>query len=149
MLNLTVYLDFSPEIENLFQSQALEIESIIKEANLTINLRYGPLQFQNEKNRSKDIVPIIIASSAGLAALVLSLSRLLDSYFNRPHFFEWDELEEIRENDRLIRDASGNPVWKIKRKHVVITTEQLKDEHSMEFGAGIKGIVLKVKSAKK
>lgn len=143
MENITIYVDseYSSEIESLVKQ--VESDAIVKHGVLSV------LGNEEAPARSKDIVPIIIASSAAAAALLFSISKLLDSYFNRSHIFEWDELEEVKENGELVKDQDGNPIWKTKRKQALMSPERLKDTSSIEFSAGLKGVLLKISSSKK
>lgn len=149
MSMITVYLNIEPEIESLLLQQNITLENLVHEINQEINLSYGKVSFENEELQSKDILPIIVASSAGLTAVLFAISNLLDTYFHRPHHYEWDELEELRENGVIVKDALGNPVWKLKRHHELISPQQLSQENAVEFEAGINSLVLRVLSSKK
>lgn len=145
---LTTYIEMSPELVNLLQQKNISFDNIVFQSNQDVDLFFQPLNFFNDEARSKDIVPVIVASSAALSAVFLCLSNLLTTYFNRPHFYEWDELEEIYDSGgRILKDDAGNPIWKIKRHHKVIYPEQLKKIHSLEFNSGIVGMVLRIFSS--
>lgn len=144
-----VYLDISADISDLLSHKSITLEDFLQQAIKESPISFGPLLLSgDEKNRSKDIVPIIIVSSIGLSAILLSLSSLLESYFHRPHYYEWDELEELREKGKIIKDKKGNPIWKTRRHHKVVFTSQRKEKNSIDFETGLKGIILHITSDK-
>lgn len=149
MNSISVYLDIAPDLQDVLLKLSVTIESLIETTVPETQVSYGVMPlFDNDTPRSKDIVPIIAVTATGLSMIMISLSKLLGSYLRRPHVYEWDEIEELRDNGEIVRDAYGNPIWKSIRKHAILDPGELKDDCSIEFNAGTKGIVFRIDISK-
>jgi len=149
MDTINMYIDIDPELTGLLNKQGITLEQVVQNKFPHLKINYGTLPEPEQNDQTKDVVPIIIASSAAISAIIYAISKLLDTYYHRPHYCEWDELEEIKENDKIMKDKNGNPVYKVKRQHKIFSPESKNNQDSLEVDAGIKGVVLRVSSKTK
>ena len=120
------------------------LQDIVPKACSSAKLAFQPLVFEGDAARSKDIVPIILASSAGIAAVLLALSNFLSTYIRRPHHYEWSELEEVNPLEQTVKKPSTISVWKMCRKHALLEPQQLASERQITIKAGITGVYIKL-----
>lgn len=147
MNEIYVYLDIS---EELLPTNPINLEDIIRENNSKAILKYESNPFENgRKERSKDIVPVILAASASVYAIVYAISRLVDTLTHKPHIIEYEELEELREKGKIVYNKEGNPIWKQTKKYTILEPKQLKERTEMDIQVGVKGVVFRIKTDKK
>jgi hypothetical protein len=100
--------------------------------------------------RTKNVVPIILASAGGASAILFAVSHCLKTWLNRPIYESWEELEEIRdENGKIMVDKDGNPRMKKVRKHVLVEPGKTDKKEKIDLKAGLTGIVLGMNTEEK
>lgn len=105
-----IYLDFSEDIRNLLAEEDIRVQDLLNEAGISATVRFEALPPEHGEERTRDLVPIIMASSvaavslsAAVAIITSAISRALERRAVRPRYVEY--LEE-----KPIVDAKGNPV---------------------------------------
>ena len=140
---LDAFLSISTEISVAIGTPDILVGEA-KKFDSNAKIRFSTFHLEGEEARNKDIVPVIVATSAGLVGVLLAVSHLLKTYFRRPLRCEWEELEEIRENGEVLKDADGLPVWRIVKKHALLDLKQLNTKQDLDLSAGIDGIHFKL-----
>lgn len=148
MDQLFAYIEMPEELSDYLTKSKTTFENLLNELEERVQVKYGPLLIEGAEHRSKDLTTIIIVSAAGLSAVLYSLSTLLDTVFNRPHHYEWDELEELREGNKVKVDDNGHPIWRVRRNHKMLRPPKSKNQHALEFESGVNGLSFRIKSSK-
>ena len=141
-----IFLELSEDIEKIFLENSITIEEILDREGLEAEVTTGTAPYQSEKQaRTKDLVTIILASSAAVAAVCFAISQILHEVFNKPHLVEIYECDELRDdNNEILLDDKGKPLLKPKKRYELIESQK---NRNMEFNLGIKnGIVIKINS---
>ena len=146
MEETTIYLELSEDIEELLSENDISIEDILERENIEANVSGGVAAYQSEEGaRTKDVVTIILAGSAAVAAISFAISQVLHEIYNKPHFVEICENEEIRDAEgNIMFDKDGKPQFKPVKRYELIEPQKKRE---LEFSVGLKnGVVIKVKS---
>ncbi len=141
-----IYLELSEEIEELLSENKISIEEILERENIEAEVNSGAAPYQTEEGaRTKDVVTIILAGSAAVAAISFAISQVLHEIYNKPHFVEICENEEIRDAEGIVLlDKDGKPQLKPVKRYELLETQKKRE---LEFNVGLKnGVVIKVKS---
>lgn len=149
MSKTKIYLELAKEIEELMADNEISIEEILEREHIEAEVTSGVVPYQSEEGaRTKDIVTIILASSAAVAAIGFAFSQVLHEVSNKPHLIEFYENEELRDADgKILIDGDGKPQLKPVKKYEFVESQRTRD---IEFSFGLKnGIVIKMKSGAK
>jgi len=139
------FLEFSHEIKDFLNENKINIRDLLNKSEIDFFISFG-VSPSHESKRSKDLIPIIIASSAALFTLCLSLNQLLRTIYNKPTVVEVIELEEIKEGDNILKDEHGQPILKEKKRYEIMETSKKELENYLEFSISLKnGVLLKIK----
>lgn len=145
MPEVRVFLDLPLEMQRMLSANSISIDDLLRRDGINCPVVFGALPNRGTENVSKTLVPIILASSAGVAVIIYALSRIFESIYSKPHVFEWDELEEVRENGRLLLDSNGTPCMRVVKRHQLIQPQRPQVKHELELQIGIQGVVCRVK----
>lgn len=145
-----IYLNFSEDLRTLFDEQDIRIQDVLQEAGINAEVRFEALPPVHPGERTRDLVPVILASSAAavsfaatVAIITSAISKLLDRKAARPRYVEY-----LRE--KPILDAKGNPLLDKDGKvqtiqepiHTFVEPRNLNEENfKVEIGL-TKGIVI-------
>jgi len=143
-----IYLELSPEDEELLNTNNLTISDIINEAGIDGEVEYGVLPFSYENEaRTKDIIPIILAASFSVVAISYAITKVLSIIYNRPRLVKIYENELIKDHKgKLLLDKEGKPQYRQVEKYQLLVVKDEKIEN-LEFSSNLSdGIVLKISS---
>jgi hypothetical protein len=81
MSDTKIYLDLSKEIQQLLADNKMSIADILQNENIEVSdIIEGVMPQESEEGaRTKDVVPIILASSAAVAVIGFTISNLLNT----------------------------------------------------------------------
>ncbi|MDM8565821.1 hypothetical protein QUF74_09220 [Candidatus Halobeggiatoa sp. HSG11] len=81
MSDTKIYLDLSEEIQQLFADNEIDIANVLQDDNVEVSsVTVGVMPEESEEGaRNKDLVPIILASSASVAAIGFTISKILNT----------------------------------------------------------------------
>jgi hypothetical protein len=77
-----IYLDLSEDIQRLLADNEITIEQILQQENIEVeNVTEGviPDEFEEKGVRTKDLVPLILASSALIASIGFAISKVVNT----------------------------------------------------------------------
>ncbi len=146
-----VYVSMSDDILAWMADNDLSIQDVLDKAGIDAEVDEGVLPTAGDAgSRTKDVVPIILADGAAITAVLMAVSHFMRSWWNRPIYETWDELEEIRDPDgNVLLDKDGNPRMKMVRKHVLIEPGKNDRKEKINLQAGLKGLIFGISSEQK
>jgi hypothetical protein len=146
-----IYLDLSEDILAWMADNGLSIEDVLEKEGIDAEVVEGVIPVDGQSGgRTKNVVPIILASAGGASAILFAVSHCLKTWLNRPIYESWEELEEIRdENGKIMVDKDGNPRMKTVRKHVLVEPGKTDKKEKIDLKAGLTGIVLGMNTEEK
>lgn len=149
MSNQKIYLNLSNEIQQSFAENSISITDILEQNNIDLNVEYGIMpNSQEEGSRTKDLVPIILASSVAILSISMAISQILSVVYDKPHFVEyWAEEELKNSNGDILLDKDGNPQTKLVQKYELI--EATKKDKEKKLGISTGNIMIKFSSKEK
>ena len=152
MSQTKIYLDLSDEFKQLLSDNETEIKDILLQENIDADVTYGVIPQEVEEGaRSKDLVAIILASSAAVISISFAISKILNTLYNKPHLlgiYEYEELRDDKGNALLSRE--GKPRLKMVKRYELIEPRREQRRTDMKFSFGItSGIVIKFSSEEK
>ncbi|KPA16258.1 hypothetical protein MHK_003531 [Candidatus Magnetomorum sp. HK-1] len=151
MSSIKIYLALSLEAKQILLDNKISIEDILNRELIEVdNIIEGVLPFQTDANaRSKDIVTIILASSAAVATIGFAISQILQELHKKPYLVEIYENEELRDADGnvILNDYDGKLEFKPVKRYALIEPRPEQRKRELEINFGLKnGIVVKIKS---
>ena len=152
MSNTKLYLDLSNDIQQSITKNKVNISDILERQGIDNKVSHEALPYMTKSGgRSKDLATVIIASGASLFLIGLAISQVLKTIYRKPHFVEYYELLEIRdENGNLLLDKWGNPQFKLSKKFELIEPREEDANQFMELNWNTEnGLVLKFGSSEK
>lgn len=147
MGEIVAFLKFAPDVEDPLVLSGLSLDELIARSAEGISVTYGPRLIDSDNSRTKDLLPVIVAAGATISGVVVALTALLNAFFNRPHYSEWEELEELTEDGKIVRDQAGNPIWKLKRRQALIEPRSRTITSSTDFHLNPAGIMVRIFSS--
>lgn len=132
-----IYLDLPPEAVLALSEGRIDLPVLLAKDAIEVRQHYDALPEAGaaQPYRSKDIVPVLVAASAGLSMTILALARLLDTIYHRPRVFEIEELARSEDDG-----------WHVTHTHVIAEPNPASGTVGFEFRAGIRGVVLRMRS---
>lgn len=150
MSKTKIYLKLSSEVENILADNEMNIEDILESNNIELDeiTRIVSPYHSEEDARSKDLVTLIVASSASIATIGFTLSKVLKEFFRKPQIVEiYENRELLDQHGNLIFDDSGNPIFKPVKRYEILQPEQNSSKYDFEFSFGLKnGFLIRLKS---
>jgi len=150
MQQIKIYLEFSDELQEVLDDNGISIEDILEQEEIDADVTYGVMPAQAEEGaRSKDIVTIIIASSALVLAIGAAISKILSTYHRKPHLVEYEEVVVLRDGKgKALKDKDGNPLVERVKRYELLEPRATDSEQNL----GIKwkdGLVIGFSSSEK
>lgn len=140
MQKIEVRIEIPEEIDRLFHENSVEVLDSIRSCHASCEVVHDYADVDEGAGRPKDAVPLILASATAVSAVIYAVSRLIDVVTHRPFIAEWEELEELLSDGKIVKDKHGRPLMRAVRKHIVLEPSKQKYEGRIEFAAGIKGV---------
>ena len=146
-----IYLDLSPDILAWMADNGLSIEDVLEKEGIDAEVVEGVMPGDDQTgSRTKNVVPIILASAGAVSAILFAVSHCMRSWLNRPIYESWEELVEIRdENGKVMLDNQGNPQMKTVRKHILVEPGKTDKKEKIDLKAGLTGLVLGMNTEEK
>lgn len=156
MKKAKIYLEFSKEVEEALLENG-GVGTCVKEALEGAKIDEAEIMedeagYQNEFGvRDKDIVTIILVSTAALAGASISISHLISSIRGLPTFVVYNELEPIVDNKgKILCDSEGKPIMRKIKKFIKKDPQKNAVEKSFEVGFSLEnGLVIKFTNSEK
>ncbi|MEK7992025.1 MAG: hypothetical protein VSS52_013525 [Thiotrichaceae bacterium] len=144
------YFEFSDDIQQILQDNAIELDDIVQQEQIDAEVENGILPFSQQGARSKAIVPIILATGAVATGVIFSVSRLIRTLHEKPMYVSFFEPVEIRDADgNIMTDENGKPYIKLVKRFEILEPDSAKYDKNLELNFGLdKGIVVKFSSKK-
>lgn len=143
-----IFIELSGKLKNALDENGMSLENILRNANIEAAINYEKAPYSSTKeSRTKDLVPVILASSALVATIGFTISKILNTLYNEPYFVEYYEYEVLKDNGRIVRNDEGNPIMQLVKKYALI--EPRKEHRKDEFEFSINsdhGVVIKFKA---
>ena len=121
-----IYVELSDELQEVLNDNGISIKDILEQEGIEADVTYGVMPTQAEEGaRSKDLVPIILASGVSLSAVILAssvaISNVLSALYRKPYLVEYEELVSVLDpNGEVLRDKEGEPIReRVKRYKLV------------------------------
>lgn len=147
-----IYLDLSDEVKQFIAGNKIDIQSLLEAEGIDVEVDFGTMPYVEEKGeRTKDIVTIIIASSALVLSIGYAISQVLSTLNKKTYLVEFYEYEELRDADgNILCDVNSDPIFKKNKKYELFEPRQGESAKEMKLSAGGKnGIVIRVNSSEK
>jgi len=148
MSEIKIYLELDDDIQQFVESN-VNIADVLQTENIDAEVTYGVGNYLSEEGaRTKDVVTIILASSALLVSIAFAISQLLNTYYNKPILIEFYEIHELKDsNGNLLRDEDGKPQLIKVKKYQLIEPREQSAIQNLEFQFSLRdGIVIKFNS---
>lgn len=144
-----IYIEFSDEIKQLIQDNAINFSAIFHDENIEVDISHDYPPYANQNNeRSKDLVLVILASSAAVLSVGAAVSQIIRSVYRKPYMVQYSELEEIRDaNGNVIIDKDGYPILKPTTRYELLEPNAEQNKSQIEFKGNSDGIILKYSSS--
>ncbi|MHB0937218.1 MAG: hypothetical protein ACYC6A_12590 [Armatimonadota bacterium] len=144
---IPIYLDLSPDIQQVLSDNGISVTDILREKNIAVEVTYGILPGEEDDGvRSRDVVPIILASSSAVLAIGAAIAMILRVYLRRPRVVEIYNPVELRDAvGNVLLDKTGQPIFKWVK--TVDLLEPLPENSQREFKVDGPGIKFKFKEA--
>ncbi|MCP4695908.1 MAG: hypothetical protein GY862_03520 [Gammaproteobacteria bacterium] len=141
-----IYLELSKELQQALDDNGITPDEILRKAEIDAKVKHDRLPVQSKKG-GKDLAQVIEfawAGSAVIASLGFTLTKILNTIYNKPIYVEYEELEELRDaGGNVLLDAKGEPVYKkVPRRQILQAQQTSKDS----FMADMKKMVMKFSS---
>ena len=149
MKKIKIYIEFSDEIKQLIQDNSIDFPTIFSDEKIEVDFSHEYPPYADKKNeRSKDLVLVILASSAAVLSVGVALSQIIRSVYRKPIFVQYSELEEIRDiNGNVLIDKDGYPILKPVTRYELLEPMAEQNKSQIEFKGDSKGIVVKYSSS--
>lgn len=138
MVENPIYLDLSDDVQQLLSDNRISIEDILRRENIAADISYAVMPFETEAGaRSKDVVTVILASSAAALLISYAISKVLSEIAGMPHYVKISVPEEVRDaNNNVLLDQDGKPIFKLVEKYKILEPRASvhQDETSLKFG---------------
>ncbi|NJM72212.1 MAG: hypothetical protein HC862_19670 [Scytonema sp. RU_4_4] len=148
MTTTKIYLELDDDILHFVESN-VDISDILQSENIDAEVRYGVEPYLSDEGaRTKDIVTIILASSAVLATISFVISQVLNAYYKKPYFVEFYEIHELKDaSGNFLLDKEGKPQYEKIKKYQMIQPTKESTIQNFEFQFSlVNGIVIKFNS---
>lgn len=150
MQQIKIYLEFSDELQDVLNENGISIEDILAQEEIDAEVTYGVMPAQAEEGaRSKDIVTIILASSALVLAIGAAISKILSTLQHKPHLVEYEEVVVLQDGKgKVLKDKDGNPLLERVKRYELLEPRATDSEQNL----GIKwkdGLVIGFNSSEK
>ncbi|WPD21340.1 MAG: hypothetical protein SD837_14165 [Candidatus Electrothrix scaldis] len=151
---IKIYLELAPELQQALDDNGISISDILREAGIDARLSHDVLPLQNEAGvQSRDLKQVItllvggaLAGSALIGTIGFTVSKTLNTVYNKPIHVEYQEPVELRNADgNVVLDKQGNPVFKLVTRHQILQPQQSNKD---AFMADLKKMVLSISSEK-
>jgi len=145
-----IYLELAPELQQALDDNGISINDLLREAGVDARLSHDVLPLQGEDGvQSRDLMPVITllaGSSAFIATIGFTVSKILNTIYNKPIYVQYQEPVEVRNADgNVLLDKRGNPVFKLVPRHEILQPQQSSKD---AFMADLKKMVLNISSEK-
>ena len=109
-MNSRIYLNLSDDIRTLLDEEGSSVQEMLVAANLPADVRFDALPPAHPDERTRDLVPVIMAGSVAAVSLSAAVAILTATIFTalehraiRPRYVEYQE-------EKPVLDAQGNPL---------------------------------------
>ena len=138
MSETKIFLEISNDIQQLLSENNLTVEEIIYQQGIEADVKYDILPDKGgQGSRTRDLVPVILVSSAAVLAVSLAISQLLSTLYAKPHFVEYWAEEELRNADgNILLDQDGKPQTKFVKKHEIIEPSKSQATKTIDMAVG-------------
>ena len=149
-----IYLELAPELQQALDDNGINMEDILREAGVDARMSHDVLPLYNEDGvQSRDLTQVItllaggaFAGSTLIATVGFTVSKILNTVYNKPIHVQYKEPVELRNADgNVILDKQGNPVFKLVPRHEILQPQQSSKD---AFMADLKKMVLTISSEK-
>jgi len=122
MTETAIYLEISLDGLEALEQNKINISSILADEQIEGIVEQGYGNYDSSANsRTKDIVSIIIASSAAVVSIGYAISRVISSINNKKQTLILDSMEEVRDKDgQVLFDKEGKPFYKIVKSVEIV-----------------------------
>jgi hypothetical protein len=147
-----IYLELAPELQQALDDNGISMEDILREAGVDARISHDVLPLQNEDGvQSRDLKTVItlligsaLAGSALVATIGFTVSKTLNTVYNKPIYVQYQEPVELRNADgNVVLNKQGNPVFKLVPRHEILQPHQ---SSKNSFMTDLKKMVLTISS---
>ena len=149
MEQIKIYLELSDELQEVLNDNGISIEDILEQEGIEADVTYGVMPTQAEEGaRSKDVVTIILVSSALVLAISVAISNVLSTLYRKPiHVVEDDVIVLQDAKGKVLKDKEGNPLVERVKRHKLL--EPRAADREQNLGIKWKELVMGFSSSEK
>jgi hypothetical protein len=142
-----IYLELDSETRKVLADNDLSIEDLLEKNEIEARVIFGILPFYENGARSKDLVPIILASSIAIASIGYAISNVLNSLSNMSHFVQYYENVELRDpKGNVLFNKEGKPLFKQVLKNEIHQPRTSQEEQYQANFDLTNGLIVKFNS---
>jgi hypothetical protein len=152
MSETQIYLELDEELQQLLNENGLSVADLLQQEGIEAQIKSGVLPATTETTRTKDLVTVILASSAAVTAISFAISKVLHTLHNKPHFVEYQEPVELRDaQGNVMLDKQGNPLFKMvpRKEFVTPATKDQQQDFEVSFDLPKGSLKIKMSSGEK
>jgi hypothetical protein len=143
-----VYLFISPEVQQLLADNQTDIGKLLREQGVQVETRFAQDPTQTSDTGSRELVTVLIASTAIIAVLTPTITNIINALTYKPIIVNTYELVPLEDSHgNVIRDANNQPIL-VKRSVPQLLQPTPLAPQSTSLTAKIPGIEISVTSNK-
>lgn len=122
-----IYLELDEELQQAMLQNDLSVDRILREAGLDARIEYAapPVDDAGETSKTRDPATVIVAGAVLVYAIGAAIAKVLNTINQRRVIVWQDEMEELREDGKVLVDKkTGKPFFKRKKTPVMFLPEQ-------------------------
>ncbi len=124
---IRIYLELDQEQRQALLRNGLSVDRIVRDADLDARVEYAPPPLDDDRasSRTRDPATVIVASAVLVHAVGAAIAKVLDTINRRPVTVWRDDVEEIREDGKVLLDKkTGKPLLRRTKTPVMLQPEQ-------------------------
>lgn len=133
-----IYVDLPPTLIQVLNENQLTLDGVLQSSGIDAAVEYAAMPYaQAPGARSKDVVPLIVASAGLVLSIGLAVSTILKTIYRRPIVTKILEPEELRDaRGNLVKDTEGNPQYKLRTRYEMLEPRPEDRQTTLELQAG-------------
>jgi hypothetical protein len=106
-----VFLDLSPEVEQMLVENEIDLEAALRERGLDARLSRAANPAKSSESQTKDVSLVLLASAAVIVAATPLLREIIQTVSRRSVVINHRKLLPVEDSKgNVVQDSTGNPV---------------------------------------
>jgi hypothetical protein len=145
MAEVPLYVELDPELKQVLIDSGISIQDVLDQNNIDCEVKYGRVPAGEDSDTTTRSLGLTILAAGGSFFLIMeAIRRFLVSKSRKPVHLVWEELEPVLDSSgNPVRDQNGEIIMKETIKSNTLGPNDSLDPASLEFQAGLKGVLFK------